>query len=506
MNITVTRGSLTDFDCEVLLVGHFEGSKVPEGDACLLDEQCDGIISELIDKGDFEGKLYTSSVLYTRGSIPGQRILIAGLGKKEEFNLEKLRGIFSKAAQRIRSFNITQVATSLDFGETGFAIEDMARAAAEGALLGLYRFTPYKTLEEDKKGEINEFIIVEDRAGLLEDISKGAQTAEIISRAVYCARDLVSTPSNDMTPSILAHRAGAIATEANLKFEALDEAAMGRLGMNALLGVASGSAEEARLIIMEYNGGGKEDRPVVLVGKGITFDSGGISIKPSEKMDEMKSDMAGGAAVIATIKAAADLKLPLNVVAIVPATENLPGGRAYKPGDVLKTMSGLTIEVKNTDAEGRLILADALTFAKKYNPAAIIDIATLTGACVVALGDYLVGMMGADKELKKEISSASDATGEMVWELPLWHEYDELIKSDVADIKNAGTRAGGTITAALFLKRFVGDCPWVHLDIAGPALLSTDKPYIPKGASGIGVRLLVQFLIDRSQAPHVSHP
>jgi len=223
-------------------------------------------------------------------------------------------------------------------------------------------------------------------------------------------------------------------------------------------------------------------------------------------MDEMKSDMAGGAAVIATIKAAADLKLPLNVVAIVPATENLPGGKACKPGDVLKTMSGLTVEVKNTDAEGRLILADALTFAKKYNPAAIIDIATLTGACVVALGDYLTGMMGTDEELKRRISSASDATGEMVWELPLWQEYDELIKSDVADIKNVGTRAGGTITAALFLKRFVGKYPWVHLDIAGPALLSKDKPYIPKGASGIGVRLLAQFLMDRSQASHVSHP
>ncbi len=506
MNITVTKGALANFDCEILLVGHFEGNKTPEGAARLLNEGCNGIISELIDRGDFEGKLYDSSVIYTRGLIPGKRILIAGLGKKGEFDLERLRGVFSKAAQKIRDLNITQVAASLDFGETEFAVGDVARAAAEGALLGLYRFIPYKTLEEDKKGEINECIIVEDRPELLEDIEKGVQTAEIISRAVYCARDLVSTPSNDMTPSILADRAGAIATEAHLTFEALDEIAMGKLGMNALLGVARGSAEEARLIILEYNGGRKDDRPVLLVGKGITFDSGGISIKPSEKMDEMKSDMAGGAAVIATIKAAADLKLPLNVVAIVPATENLPGGKACKPGDVLKTMSGLTVEVKNTDAEGRLILADALTFAKKYNPAAIIDIATLTGACVVALGDYLTGMMGTDEELKRRISSASDATGEMVWELPLWQEYDELIKSDVADIKNVGTRAGGTITAALFLKRFVGKYPWVHLDIAGPALLSKDKPYIPKGASGIGVRLLAQFLMDRSQASHVSHP
>ncbi|TFG91661.1 MAG: hypothetical protein E4H15_05365, partial [Syntrophobacterales bacterium] len=240
MNITVTRGSLKDFDSEVLLVGHFEGNKAPEGAARLLDEGCNGIIGELIDRGDFEGKLYTSSLMYTRGLIPGKRILIAGLGKKGEFNLERLRGVFSKAAQKIRELGITQVAASLDFGETGLAIGDVARAAAEGALLGLYRFTPYKTLEEDKKGEITECIIAEDRPEFLEDIKQGAQTAEIISRAVYCARDLVSTPSNDMTPSILADRAGAIATEAHLTFEALDEAAMGTLGMNALLGVARG--------------------------------------------------------------------------------------------------------------------------------------------------------------------------------------------------------------------------------------------------------------------------
>lgn len=338
----------------------------------------------------------------------------------------------------------------------------------------------------------------------MEDVKDGAKTAEIISRAVYCARDLVSTPSNDMTPSILADRASDVAKQGNLKFEALDETAMKKLGMNALLGVSKGSAEEAKLIILEYNGGRKNDKPIVLVGKGVTFDSGGISIKPSEKMDEMKSDMSGGAAVIGTIKAVAELKIPLNVVGIIPATENLPGGKAYKPGDVLRSMSGITIEIKNTDAEGRLILADALTFAGKYKPAAIIDLATLTGACVVALGDYITGMLGTDSDLKEKIRSASDATGEMVWELPLWHEYDELIKSDVADIQNIGGRAGGTITAALLLKRFAGDYPWVHLDIAGPALLSKDKPYIPKGASGVGVRLLVQFLMDRSRASNAN--
>ena len=505
MDITVKTGVLADFDCKILLVGHFEGSKAPEGAAHHLDTKCNDLIGGLVEEGDFTGELYTSSVVYTGESVRSRRVMVAGLGKKEDFNLERLRGVFSKAVQKIRDLNITNLAASLDFGESEFPIRETAQAAVEGTMLGLYRFTRYKTLKKDKGTQIDELTIIENRPELLEDVRSGVETAEIISRAVYCARDLVSTPSNDMTPGILAERANDIAKEGNLKFEALDEIAMKKLGMNALLGVARGSAEEAKLILLEYNGCKKDDRPVVLVGKGITFDSGGISIKPSEKMDEMKSDMSGGAAVIGTIKAAAELKIPLNVVGIIPATENLPGGRAYKPGDVLETMSGLTIEVKNTDAEGRLVLADALTFAGRYNPAAIIDIATLTGACVVALGDYLTGMMGTDSDLKEKIRSASDTTGEKVWELPLWHEYDELIKSDVADIKNTGGRAGGTITAALLLKRFAGDYPWVHLDIAGPALLSKDKPYIPKGASGVGVRLLIQFLMDRSRASNVSN-
>ncbi len=500
MNITVESGVLTNSDCEILLVGHFEDNETLEGAAHLLDEKCNGILSDLLEKGDFEGKLYSTSVIYTRGLIRGKRILIAGLGKRDEFTLEKFRGVCAGAARKIRELKIPQVAVSLDIGTSDLSAGEMAQAAVEGVLLGLYRFTPYKTVDEDTKGELTDLIIVENRPGALEDVESGAQRAEIISRAVYCARDLVSTPSNDMTPSILAQRAADVAKEGSVTFEALDETTMRKLGMGALLGVSQGSAEEAKLIVLEYDGGGTDDRPIALVGKGVTFDSGGISIKPSEKMDEMKSDMSGGAAVIGTIKAIAELKIPLNVVGIIPATENLPGGKAYKPGDIVKTMSGTTIEVKNTDAEGRLILADALTYAGRYNPAAIIDLATLTGACVVALGDNLTGMFTTDPALNEALRSASDATGEAVWELPLWEEYDELIKSDVADIQNIGGRAGGAITAALLLKRFVNDYPWAHLDIAGPALLSKDKPYIPKGASGVGVRLLVQFLTDRCRS------
>ncbi|HNU86467.1 MAG TPA: leucyl aminopeptidase, partial [Syntrophales bacterium] len=273
---------------------------------------------------------------------------------------------------------------------------------------------------------------------------------------------------------------------------------MEKLGMNALLSVARGSMEPARFIILEYSGGRRGDRPFVIVGKGITFDSGGISLKPPDKMEEMKADMSGGAAVLAVVKAASELELPLNLVGLVPATENLPGGRAYKPGDVLRSMSGQTIEVISTDAEGRLILADALTYAGRFKPRAIIDMATLTGACIIALGDDVIGMMGTDGALKESLRRAADETGEKLWELPIWEDYAELIKSDVADMKNTGGRAGGAITAAVFLSKFVGATPWVHLDIAGPAWLNKEKPYIPRGASAVGVRLLLRFLRDQA--------
>jgi leucyl aminopeptidase len=319
---------------------------------------------------------------------------------------------------------------------------------------------------------------------------------EIVTKAVFFARDMVSAPGNEMTPTAMAGEARKIAARKNVKLRVLDERKLKKIGMNALLGVAKGSAEPARFIILEYSGAAKADRPVALVGKGLTFDSGGISIKPAEKMEEMKSDMAGGAAVMGAIMAAADLKLPVNIVGLIPATENLPGGRAYKPGDILKSLSGKTIEIISTDAEGRLILADALTYAERFKPVAIIDLATLTGACVIALGDLAIGMLGTDKELKNKLRDAAEKTGERVWELPLWEDYHELIKSDVADFKNTGGRPGGAITAAAFLSKFIGKSPWVHLDIAGPAWLTKDRSYIPKGATGIGVRLLVQFLKD----------
>jgi len=499
MKITIERGNLTDYNFEAVVAVLFEGDKTLKGAARILDKKCGGAISDLLAYGDFEGKIFQSAVLYTRGSVPSKRILVMGLGKKEEFNIEKLRSVFSKAARKIRELHIEKFALSIDLDTPDIPLKEKSKAITEGILLGLYKFIPFKTADSDKETEIKELTIVEPDPESLDIISSSIREAEIISDAVYLARDLVSTPSNEMTPTILADRACEIASQSGIEIEVMDDVEMGKLQMNTFLAVARGSNEPPKLIVMKYSGEKSGGKPVVLVGKGITFDSGGISIKPSAKMEEMKSDMAGGAAVIATMKAVAGLNLPVNVVGIIPATENLPGGKALKPGDILRSMSGQTVEVINTDAEGRLILADAMTYAHKFKPAAIIDIATLTGSCVIALGDNIIGMMGTDEALKNSLKDASEKTGEQAWELPLWHEYEELIKSDAADMKNVGNRAAGTITAGLFLKKFAGDYPWCHLDIAGPALLAKKKPYIPKGASGVGVRLFVQFLKEWSQ-------
>jgi leucyl aminopeptidase len=494
MKIHVKKGTLSDISIEAIALFLFEDDKEVAGQAKIIDERIGGLITEIKHCGDFEGKALQTALLYTKGLLPTARIILVGLGKRKEFDMEKLRNASAKAAQQIRDLNLKRFAVSVHIEETSFPLDSLTESLVEGIFLGLYQFTRFKTLERDKIKEVDEAFIVEEREERLKIIKAAAKSAEIISGAVSFVRDLVSTPANEMTPAILADRACALDGKKNVKVKIMDKTQIEEMGMNSFLGVARGSDEAPKFITLEYGGGSQKQPHIALVGKGLTFDSGGISIKPSEKMDEMKTDMAGGAAVLGVIRAAADLNLPLNIVGLIPATENLPGGRAYKPGDILKSMSGQTIEVLNTDAEGRLILADALTYAARYKPSAIIDLATLTGACIIALGDYVIGMMGTDDTLKKRIQEAGEATGEKVWELPLWEEYHELIKSDIADFKNSGGRAAGTITAAVFLSKFAGEYPWVHLDIAGPALYKKDKPYIPKGASGVGVRLLLHAL------------
>ena len=496
MKFIVKKGNIAEFKSEAVVIPHFEDVKELKGKAKLLDKKSSGLIKEIISGGDFEGKHLQVTVTHTRGSIPAKRIVLVGIGKKADFTLEKLRGAYATAAKQVRSLKLKEFSTSLDFVSINQPSGQTAQAIVEGVSLGLYQFTPFKTVERDKIREIKEFTIVEEKDESCITIRSSAKAAEIISNAVYFTRDMVSTPGNSMTPSGMAEEARKVAKRKNVTLKVFDEAWMKKNGMNALLGVAQGSDEPARFIVLQYKGGKQDDPVIALVGKAITFDSGGISLKPAEKMGEMKSDMAGGAAVMGAIMAAVDLRLKVNVVVLIPATENLPGGRAYKPGDVLRSLSGQTIEIISTDAEGRLTLADALTYAGRFKPAAIVDVATLTGACVIALGDNVIGMMGTDDILKQKIRNAAAKTSERVWELPLWEDYHELIKSDIADYKNTGGRAGGAITAAAFLSKFVGKYPWVHLDIAGPAWLEKDQPYMPKGASGVGVRLLVQFLKD----------
>jgi leucyl aminopeptidase len=494
MKIRVKKGRLENISAEAIVIYHYEDAKKPAGKAAVVDAQSGGRIKALLRTGDFEGKLNQTAVVYTSKEMPAKRIILLGLGKKKELNAEKLRGAFARAAQQVRSLRLKEFAFSLDVDDKALSLDALTEAAVEGVLLGLYQFTSYKTLERDKIRDIEALTIVDENVERVRTIERAAKTAGIIAEAVYFVRDMVSTPANEMTPTDMAGKAKMIARDKAIKCRILDMDQIRKIGMNAFLGVAKGSDQPARFIILEYRGGGKDEKPVVLVGKGLTFDSGGISIKPAEKMDEMKSDMAGGAAVMGAVKAAADLKLKLNVVSLIPATENLPDGRAYKPGDILKSLSGKTIEILNTDAEGRLLLADALTYAAGFKPAAIVDVATLTGACIIALGEHVIGMLGTDEKLKTRIRNAAEFTGERVWELPLWEDYHEMIKSTVADYKNTGGRTAGTITAAAFLSKFVGEHPWVHLDIAGPAWLSKDMPYIPKGASGVGVRLLVSLL------------
>ncbi len=494
MKIRIKKGRLENLSSEAIVVYHYESDKKPAGKAAVIDAECEGQITALLRTGDFEGKLNQTAVVYTSKGVPAKRIIMLGLGKKKELNAEKLRGAFAKAAQQVRNLKLKEFAVSFDLDVKSLTLDVLSEAAVEGVLLGLYQFTPYKTQERDNIRKVENLTIVDESAERLKIIERAAKTAETVSGAVCFVRDMVSTPANEMTPTDMAARAKSIAGRSPIKCRVLDMDQIKKIGMNAFLGVARGSDQPAKFIILEYRGGGKEENPVVLVGKGLTFDSGGISLKPAEKMDEMKSDMSGGAAVMGVVKAAAALKLKLNVVGLIPATENLPGGRAYKPGDILKSLSGKTIEVLNTDAEGRLLLADALTYAGRFKPAAIVDVATLTGACIIALGEHVIGMLGTDEKLKTRIRNAADLTGERVWELPLWEDYHEMIKSTVADYKNTGGRTAGTITAAAFLSKFVGDYPWVHLDIAGPAWLSRDMPYAPKGASGVGVRLLVSLL------------
>lgn len=502
MRVQAKQGRVDTDRAEALVVLLCEDETLSTSEAASLDRALGGAIRELQRSREFEGKTHEIMLLHTHGKLPAKRLILAGLGKHHQLGLDQIRQAMGYAVKRVRqakagSFTVALPSTV----PRGASVSDLSQTLTEGAILGSYQFTTYRS-EAPAGKSVTAMTILASQKNHLTSISEGIRRGVATAEATVFVRDLCNHPSNVMTPRRIASEAKAVAKDTGVRIKILEQKEMERLGMGALLGVAKGSHEPPQFIILQYDGAKKKnDAPVVLVGKTITFDTGGISLKPAENMEQMKADMTGGAEVLATIRAAARLKLPLNLISILPVAENMPGGRAMRPGDVVTTLSGKTVEVQNTDAEGRLILADGLAYATRFKPAALIDIATLTGACVVALGQFAIGMFGSDTKLKDAITSAGLRAGERVWEMPLWDEYFEQLRSDVADMRNIGGRGGGMITAALFLSKFTGDYPWIHLDIASTDWSERERAYIPKGPTGIGTRLLIQFLINRSLKP-----
>ena len=492
VRIKVRKAALNEAPAGLLAVGLHKGEAVPEDVRAVAEPALSG--------GDFSGKGGETALLYAGGALAAPRLLLVGLGERSSFTPGELRKTAATVARRASSLGLQEAAFTLP---SAAGIEVSARAAAEGAILGLYRFTRYKTGgraepadEDGTDRELEAFELILDGAADEEAASRGVDVGVKLGEATLLARDLANEPSNTATPEYLAEKASEIAGKYGMEVTVLDRAGIEEEGLVGLATVGRSATNEPRFIVLEHRKGG-DAAPVVLVGKAVTFDSGGISIKPSSGMEDMKFDMSGGAAVLGAMEAVGALDLPLNVVALIPATENLPGGDAFKPGDVLRMHSGKTVEIVTTDAEGRLILADALSYARRYDPAAVVDCATLTGACHVALGDYASGLMGNDEDLIAEVQSAGETTGEHAWPLPLFDEYTKQIRGDTADIKNSGGRYGGALTAGAFLKEFA-DYPWAHLDIAGTAYGKKGDAYTPKGATGTPARLLVEFLMGRA--------
>ena len=499
MEIKVVAGDIAKTKADAIMVPFFEGMERPEGDIATMDKALDGAISQLISQGEIKGKLNEITIIHSLGKLPAARAVIAGLGKQQELSQDKVRGAIAKACRLLRQKEVSSIATTAQgAGIAGITPEGAAQAITEGALLGIYSFRRHITREAEY-GEIKQLLIVGSDESGLPALEQGCHQGKVMAEAANLARDMVNEPANHMTPTHMAEMAKKLAATCGLELTVLEREQMQELGMGALLGVAQGSRQPPKFMVLHYRGDDSGEIDVALLGKGITFDSGGISIKPSAKMDEMKGDMAGGAAVMAAISAIAQLKPKINVMAIIPATENLPGENALKPGDVLTAMSGKTIEIISTDAEGRLALADALGYARKFNAKSIVDVATLTGACVIALGTVCTGAFTNNQELVDKVIAAGAGAGELIWQMPMYDQYKKQNKSNVADIKNVGGRDGGAITAAQFLAEFAGDTPWVHLDIAGTDMTDKEKNYLVKGATGVPVRTLVNLVLSLAE-------
>jgi leucyl aminopeptidase len=477
MQITVVQKPLEQVETDTLIVPVFEGRKEERFGA-----------GDLFDAGEIAGKPLELTLVHNPAGMAAKRVLLVGGGKPGPFNSAELRKLSAAAVRHLKSKSVKKIALLLD---GGLATSDNASAAVEGAILGNFEPDRYKT-GNDKKS-VDSFTVVADVVGLDQAVERG----RILAEAQNFARELVNEPANKLAPTQVVEAARAMSAEYHLECEVLDRDQMAQLGMGALLGVAQGSAEPPALIVIRYRpAAAASTAHLGLVGKGVTFDTGGISIKPADGMEKMKYDMAGGAAMIGAMRAIAQLKPSLPVTAFIPCVENMPGSRAQRPGDIVTAMSGKTIEVINTDAEGRLILADALTYARRQGCTHLVDAATLTGAVVVALGHLHVGLFANNDEMRDRVLAASKAEGERMWALPLDDDYKDYLKSAFADLANVGGRWGGAITAAMFLKEFAEDTPWVHLDIAGTAWLDEGKPYLAKGPTGLPMRTLVRLAME----------
>ncbi|MBU2235770.1 leucyl aminopeptidase [Patescibacteria group bacterium] len=492
MKISISSQSLLEAKAQTLVLFLFEEKPLSQ-EVLLIDKELGGTIQTAIKEEKFTAKKSEAIIVNTGKGFGFNRVLFLGLGEKSKLSPLALRQGIGTAVKMLAKSNVHKIAVYVSKlpGRKLSAVQ-VAESLSLGALTAEYQFTEYKTVKKDLPTRIKELTFYTTYP--LKAFNKGIEDGVIIANAINHARDYGNQPSNKANPSYLVRMAQEIAKTPKVRCRVLEREEMKKKKMEALLAVSQGAVHPPKFIILEYKGKPASKDWLVLVGKGITFDSGGISIKPGEKMDEMKFDMAGGGAVISAVEAIAHLKLTINVVALIPATENLPSGEAYKPGDIIGSAAGKTIEVINTDAEGRLILADALHYAKQYKPKAVVDFATLTGACVSALGTHVSGLMGNNSSLIQKIKQAGEISGDRVWELPLWEEYSKQMKSDIADLRNISTgQGGGAITAAAFLLEFIKEYSWAHLDIAGTAWSTEEKPYLGKGATGTGVALAVEL-------------
>ena len=496
MEFSIKSGSPEKQRSACVVVGVYEPRKLSLAGE-MIDRVSNGYLSDIIRRGDMEGKTGTSLLLHNVPNTLCDRVLLVGLGKEREFRENEYRRAIKTAIKTLNDTGSMEAVIYItELNVRRRSVEWRVEQAVLVAMESVYRFDRLKSKQEEVRRPLRKLTLSVQRRNEIGPCEDAARRGQAVAQGMNLAKDLGNLPGNICTPSYLADQAKGLAKTYGIKVEVLEQPELEKLGMGSFLSVGKGSRQPPKLIVLHYNGAGKQSKPAVLVGKGITFDAGGISLKPAAEMDEMKYDMCGAASVLGTFKALALSQMPVNVVGIIPTCENLPDGNANKPGDVVTSMSGQTIEILNTDAEGRLILCDALTYAERFEPEAVVDIATLTGACVIALGHHASGLFSTSDTLARELQHAGDEAWDRAWHMPLWDDYQEQLKSNFADMANIGGRAGGSITAACFLSRFAKKYDWAHLDIAGTAWKSGAE----KGATGRPVPLLMHWLAKRAQA------